>query len=204
MNIQWLGHACFRVEAAGYVIVLDPYADGKVPGLRPLRTDGHEVLSSHGHADHCAPETVTLRSATAPSPFSITRVESAHDDSGGTKRGMNTIHVLEAEGLRFSHLGDLGSLLSSGQIAAIRPVDAIAIPVGGHYTIDARTARQVADALAPRVVIPMHYRSDAFGFDVLDTLDAFLALCRDVRVYEGDTLALQADTPRQTAVLQYL
>ena len=33
MKITWLGHSCFKVESDGYSAVLDPYADGSVPGL---------------------------------------------------------------------------------------------------------------------------------------------------------------------------
>ena len=44
----------------------------------------------------------------------------------------------------------------------LKHLDAILIPVGGYYTIDAAQAKAVVDDLAPRVVIPMHYRSDHF------------------------------------------
>ena len=88
-------------------------------------------------------------------------------------------------------------------LAALRGVDALLLPVGGHFTIDAKTAKAVADAVGPRVVVPMHYRLGGMGFDVIGTLDAYTALCDDVRYYEGDTLTLAPDTPAQTAVLTY-
>ena len=37
MKLTWLGHSCFTVESQGYRIVLDPYQDGSVPGLAPIR-----------------------------------------------------------------------------------------------------------------------------------------------------------------------
>lgn len=32
------------------------------------------------------------------------------------------------------------------------------LPVGGYYTMDAPMAKQVADVLHARVILPMHYR----------------------------------------------
>ena len=49
MKITWLGHSCFKVETRGYVIVLDPYEDGSVPGCEAVRETADEVLCSHEH-----------------------------------------------------------------------------------------------------------------------------------------------------------
>lgn len=109
MKLTWLGHSCFRVEYDDYAIVLDPYAPGSVPGLAPLDVEADEVLCSHEHGDHGYRAAVRLRPARRPSPFSVTRVASAHDDRGGSLRGPNTVHVLEAGGVRAAHLGDLAA-----------------------------------------------------------------------------------------------
>lgn len=200
MIITWHGHSCFRLEAGGYSIVLDPYTG--VPGLAPLRLEANEALASHQHDDHNHMEAVTLLPG-GPSPFHVTRVPSSHDDAGGAARGANTIHVLAAEGIRAAHLGDLGTALEDAQIDAIGPLDALMIPVGGHYTIDAQTAKTIVDALSPTVVIPMHYRGDTFGFDVIAPLADFLALAEDIRHYDTNAITVTKETPRQTAVLSY-
>lgn len=201
MLIQWLGHSCFRVEADGYAVVFDPYEDGSVPGLAPLRTSADAVFCSHDHHDHGARSLVTLSGQDCP--LSVDTVSSYHDDKLGLLRGKNTIHILSAEGMRLVHLGDLGHRLSGKALAAVKGADALLIPVGGHFTIDAATAKKVADDIGARVVIPMHYRLGDMGYDVIGTLDAYTALCSDVKYYEGDTLALAKDTPSQTAVLTY-
>ena len=203
MTIQWLGHSCFKRSSSGHSIVLDPYADGKVPGLRPLRVEANEVFCSHGHDDHGAAELVAILKPEAPSRFAITKVESAHDNEGGKLRGLNTIHVLEENGIRAAHMGDLGAMLTPGQIAAIGPLDVMMIPVGGHYTVDAAVAKTICDALAPTVVIPMHYRSDAFGFDVIAPLDDFLSLMDHVVDYDGDTVDVTRGMEKQVVVLRY-
>ena len=172
MKLTWLGHSCFAVESGGYRVVLDPYYVESYP---PLHTSANEVLCSHHHRDHDFVEAVEL-TPRGGSPFTVETVQAFHDDQGGALRGTNTIHVLAAEGLRVVHLGDLGHELSGEQLAPLRSCDALLIPVGGFYTIDAETARRVADAIAPRVIVPMHYRHGSHGYDVIATAEDFLRL----------------------------
>lgn len=204
MKLKWLGHACFVAESEGYSIAIDPYGDGAVPGLRPLLIEANEVLSSHNHHDHDAVSVVRLVEG-EKSPFTIARIESAHDDQGGRLRGKNTIHVLEAGGVRIAHLGDLGAPLTDEQIQKIGKLDALLIPVGGYYTIDAGQARAMADILSPTVTIPMHYRANrSEDDDVIAPIEAFTRLYDDeVRYLPGDTIVITKDMPRQIAVLQY-
>lgn len=201
MKLIWHGHSCFTVETAVGTAAIDPYIDGMVPGLAPLRLTADAVFCSHGHDDHNAVDKVTL-SGREPG-FSVRTIPCFHDEVRGLRRGRNTIHVLEAEGMRVAHLGDLGHKLNSRVLAELRGVDALLIPVGGFFTIDAGTADAVANAVGPRVVIPMHYRMGGMGFPQTSELEAFTALRSDVVLYETNTLELTADTPAQTAVLRY-
>lgn len=202
--ITWLGHACFKIESKGYAIVLDPYADNYVPGLSKLRVTANKVLCSHQHDDHAYVDAVKIVNPDAPCPFSIKTVPCPHDDEGGKRRGMNLIHILEADGLRVAHFGDIGCMLNDEQIAEIGRLDAAILPVGGYYTIDAQQAKELVDKLNPKVVIPMHYRSDIFGFSNIGTVWEFTKLCDDVVEYDGDMLVLDRNTTKHTAVLQYI
>ena len=74
MKITWLGHSCFTVKSQGYKIVLDPYKDGSIPGLAPVREEADQVLCSHGHGDHCGTECVSLRQG-GPSPFTVETID---------------------------------------------------------------------------------------------------------------------------------
>ena len=201
MRIIWNGHSCFTLEAAGGTVVVDPYLDGSVPGLEPLRLKADAVYCSHGHRDHGGEEVVALTGGRPE--IDVETLNTWHDDQQGAQRGPNTIHIFRAEGLTAAHLGDLGCELEPEQLEALKGLDALMIPVGGFYTIDAKQAKALADRLQPRVVIPMHYRGESFGYDVIGPLEDYLDLCNDVVRYPGNVLVLDKDTPRQTAVLTY-
>jgi L-ascorbate metabolism protein UlaG (beta-lactamase superfamily) len=64
-------------------------------------------------------------------------------------------------------------VLTAEQVAEIDGVDVLLIPVGGVSTIDAVQAAQIVRQLEPKVVIPMHYKTDALKRE-LETADRFL------------------------------
>lgn len=202
MKLIWHGHSCFTLESGEGRVVFDPYQEGSVPGLSlpPLSAD--LVLCSHEHRDHGARDAVTL-TGRAPA-IQVEELSTFHDPEGGALRGSDTIHIVTAEGLRLAHLGDLGCELEPEQIDRLRGLDVLLIPVGGYYTIHAGQAAALAGELAPRIVVPMHYRGAGFGYEVIGPVEDFLALRNDVMRYEGDSLEITAQTPGQTAVLTYL
>lgn len=185
------------LEQDGYKIVTDPYTG--VEGYPPLRTSAHEVVCSHHHFDHDAVDCVELLPG-MESPFAIREVGTCHDDQGGALRGANTIRVFTAGGVSVAHLGDLGHQLTAEQLAAIGPVDAVLVPVGGVYTVDAQGAKQVCDAIGAKCVVPMHYRHDPYGLPNVAGVEDFLALWPQpaVRRLEGPSLELR---PRLSGVL---
>ncbi len=104
--------------------------------------------------------------------------------------------------MKLVHFGDIGCMPGELVLEKLRGADAVMIPVGGHYTVDAAGAKAILDEVKPRVTIPMHYRSECFGFDVLGTVDGFLELCEAEPVrYDGNVLELTPETPRQIALL---
>ncbi len=201
MRIQWHGHSCFQVTCEGYSVVFDPYGNRTVPGYKPLHLQADAVFCSHEHSDHNARHVVKLSGRQCP--LKVEELASFHDDQNGSLRGPNRIHILHGEGMRLVHLGDLGHPLSGSALESVRGADALLIPVGGYFTIDAPTAKAVVDAAGARVVFPMHYRLGNTGFDVLGSLDAFTSLCNHVNFCESDSFDLQPDTPSQTVVLTY-
>ena len=58
-------------------------------------------------------------------------------------------------------MGDIGHLLSDEQRASIGRVDVALVPVGGYYTIAVEKVDALIAQVSPKVVIPMHYRTEA-------------------------------------------
>ncbi len=201
MKLTWYGHSCFMIESRAGRVVFDPYADGSVPGLtlKPLTAD--LVLCSHGHADHAGEDKVTLTGE--QTDYTVETLGCWHDDANGQKRGENLIRIVSGGGARVCHLGDVGHMLSKGQIKAIGHVDTLLIPVGGFYTIDAATARELADAIDAQLVIPMHYRGEGFGYDVIETVQPFLDLTKNVEFVDGSSIELPDFGAPRTVVLKF-
>ena len=204
VNITWLGHACFRLSYKGRSVVLDPYGDGTVPGLEPLRVKADDVLCSHGHSDHNAKQLVERNPLVSTAPeYRVDSYVAPHDHHMGEKRGMTWVRVFRFGEMKVAHLGDLGCVPEEGLLKILENCDAMLIPIGGFYTIDPGQARVLVEEVKPRVVIPMHYRSDTFGFDVLARAEDYVALCCDAVPYPGNVIEITADTPAQTAVLTF-
>lgn len=179
MEIIWYGHACFRLhERGGPYIVTDPYDDSIGYTLPSLRAD--IVTVSHGHSDHNYVQGVrgNPKVLNGPGEYEIqevfiTGIPTFHDQKQGEERGKNTVFLFDFDGLTICHLGDLGHMLSQPQVEALGSVDALLIPVGGVYTIDAALAAEVVSLLEPRVVVPMHYKTKPLDLP-LSTVDPFL------------------------------
>ncbi|KPK48888.1 MAG: hypothetical protein AMK72_05845 [Planctomycetes bacterium SM23_25] len=168
MKVKWLGHACFLLTSEGGLrIITDPYTPG-VFGLEyasPAET-ADIVTVSHDHADHNNvaavkgnPQVVQGVGSHQAKGIQFKGVATAHDESSGKERGSNTIFCFTLDGINVCHLGDLGHDLSDQTAADIGDVDVLLIPVGGNFTIDAAVANTVCKTLAPKVVIPMHFKN---------------------------------------------
>lgn len=203
LELRWLGHACFEVKYREYTVVIDPFEDDYVPGFGCLDVAADLVLCSHDHGDHGAAYVVAPLEG-HENPFDITGIETFHDPKGGTLRGLSTIHILQADGLRIAHFGDIGCALTPEQAEELKNLDVAMIPVGGFYTIGPEEAMALIDQIKPKVVIPMHYRMGGVGLPAVAELDDFLALVKDPVHYPGNTIVIREDTKPQVAVLKFL
>ncbi len=174
MKITWLGHSTFKIGSEK-TIIIDPHAPQF--GAMPADLIADIVTVSHAHHDHnyiagvggnlqiidstgehVISGDASLHGETSPE-IEITGVATFHDNEQGQKRGGNIVFIYEIEGLRISHLGDLGHLLNEDQLSQIGPVDILMIPVGGFFTIDSTQAVEVVKQIQPKIVLPMHYKT---------------------------------------------
>jgi len=179
MKIKWLGHASFVITSeAGTRIITDPYATKEDLRYGEISESADIVTVSHEHTDHNNVAAVggkpeVVRGSAKVKGIEFRGIPSYHDEAGGSKRGKNTIICFEVDGIRVCHLGDLGHQLSDKQASELGRIDILLIPVGGYYTVDAKVATQVCNQLKPRVIIPMHYRTDKCTFPIA-VVDEFL------------------------------
>jgi len=184
MKIKYLGHSAFVLTTnEGTRIVLDPYQagayDGAV-GYPPITETAEIVLLSHDHPDHGyakavkgKPQVISSAGSRSVKEVKVTGLSTFHDESRGSQRGKNIVFTVEADGLRVTHLGDLGHMLSEKEVEQIGQPDVLLVPVGGFFTIDASTATKTAERLSARIVIPMHYKTECCGFPIAP-VDGFL------------------------------
>lgn len=179
MKIKWLGHASFMITSdTGIKIITDPYATGEKLNYGEIKESADIVTVSHGHGDHNNVAAVRGNPEVVRGTATVKGVEfrglpTYHDDAEGQQRGENTIFCFEVDGIRVCHLGDLGHPLDDKQVTELGSVDILLIPVGGYYTIDARVATEVCNQLKPRVIIPMHYKTDKLAYPIAG-VDEFL------------------------------
>ncbi len=199
MKITWHGHSCFTIETAQGSVTVDPFQDNYVPGCGVIRPVSDAVFCSHGHGDHHGVEAVQLTGK--PCGVTVETISTWHDEVQGAKRGDNLVHIFSAEGMSVVHLGDLGCGLTEEQITKLSSTDVLLVPVGGFYTIDAAQAMQIVKQISPRVIIPMHYRGEGFGFDTIAPVDDFLSLwAGTVKVLDRSNVEVTPDTPAQVIV----
>ena len=105
---------------------------------------------------------------------------------------------------KVAHMGDLGCRPEEDQMQQLKGMDVILIPVGGFYTIDGEQAASLILQLMPRIVVPMHFRGETFGFDVIRPVDDFLNLQDNVTMAGCSVLELPGQYENGTVVLEPL
>jgi L-ascorbate metabolism protein UlaG (beta-lactamase superfamily) len=177
LDVTWLGHGCFRMRGRNAAVVTDPYPPAI--GLKLQRMDADLVTVSHEHDNHNYTQAVReAYEIRGPGEYEVAGVSvigfpTYHDAEKGAKAGRNTVYLIEIDGVRVCHLGDLGHRLDDTDAETVASVDVLLVPVGGRTAINAVQAAEVVRQLEPRYVVPMHYAIPGLKVD-LDPIDRFL------------------------------
>ncbi len=208
MQITWLGHASFKIIAAGKIIYIDPYA-----GNYDEKAD--VILVTHEHFDHFSREKIGLILDDHTQIFSSTNVASQINGAVGMKpgdtkeafgigitavqayntnkrfhpKGMGIGFVIEAEGKKIYHAGDTDKIPEMKYIKA----DVALLPVSGTYVMTAKEAVEAVKDIKPKIAVPMHYGVVA---GTVDDAELFKELVEK----ETDTKAVVIEEGRKIVV----
>ncbi len=185
MRITWYGHAAFLVETQGVRIILDPFRSPDSGGYEPideaadLVVVSHENDRYHSHLGQIVPPFEVLRALDFPlggvSRFGITFEAIPVYESPEKKAGDEvTIIHFRSESLHVVFLGDLGHSLEPSELEPLRSADVVLIPAGGPPTIDFPAIPPLLEAIGPKLVLPMHYKTPKINLKI-QPLETFLA-----------------------------
>lgn len=177
MEITFIGHSCFKIKGKEVTLVTDPCDRSTGYSLGEL-TAGIVTLS-HNHPGHNnragvggSPKIISRPGEYEIGGVFVTGIGTFHDADQGVSRGKNIAYLIKMDDIRLCHLGDLGHLLTPSQIEDLGSIDILFIPVGGVSTINGKAAAEMVKLLGPKVIIPMHYRTEAVSR--LEPADSFL------------------------------
>ena len=186
-KITWFGHASFKIEIGGRIILIDPWFDGNPASpIKASEIDRADIVYvTHDHGDHLgdALNICKRTNATFVSTFELGNYASENGvkdviglNIGGCaevkgvkiymvqafhtcSRGSPTGVVVEAEGKIVYHAGDTGLFGDMKLIGQLYKLDVALLPIGGFYTMGALEAAEAVRLLKPKAVIPMHYKT---------------------------------------------
>jgi L-ascorbate metabolism protein UlaG (beta-lactamase superfamily) len=102
------------------------------------------------------------------------------------EKGMaaHRIFRFEIEGMHLAHLGALNRSLTDAELAELKNIDILMVPVGGERVLTPKLASEVIEQLEPSVVIPMTYSIEGLK----EKLGAVGAFCKVLGVCQRETV----------------
>ncbi|PIR69555.1 MAG: hypothetical protein COU47_02260 [Candidatus Niyogibacteria bacterium CG10_big_fil_rev_8_21_14_0_10_46_36] len=170
MIITSYGLSCFKITSGERAVAFDP--PSKKSSLKSPYFQTDMVLVSHDHDDHNGKEVLHGKNDEAPfvidgpgeyeyKDISVLGVSSFHDDAEGKKEGKNTMYRMRFEDVILLHMGDFGEKTLRNQTKEkLGEIDVLFLPIGGKTVLDAESAAKIANAIEPRIIIPMHYDNE--------------------------------------------
>jgi L-ascorbate metabolism protein UlaG (beta-lactamase superfamily) len=184
MRITWYGHAAFLIETGGMRVILDPYRSPDSGGYEPIDDPADVVVVSHendryhSHLGQIVPPFEVIRALEVPPEgrdFRGLRFETVHVFESAERRPEDEVTIVhfKAEGMHLVFLGDLGHPLTEAEIAPLLGAEIVLAAAGGAPTIDLDDLAGLLDAIGPRLILPMHYKTPKINLNI-QPVDRFL------------------------------
>lgn len=174
MQIIWYGHSCFIIKTSnGKRILIDPFYN--FLGYRNDFPKCDIVTMSHSHLAHSYLNFANYKTKVINSSgnfnlkyINITGIETFHDNCKGLRRGYNIIFLFKFDNFSICHLGDLGHIPCESILKKLKNIDILFIPIGGHFTLDSNDAFKLCSIINPKLIIPMHYKTNTLKINLDD------------------------------------
>ncbi len=175
MEIFWLGHSCFRLRGRDATVVTDPCPPSTGYRIGKLTADVVTISQNVPERSYLQGFSGEPKVLNGPGEYEvsgvlITGVRTDHERKEGPR---NTAYVLDIDDLRVCHLGAMSRVPTGDDVEVLSGVDVLLIPVGGGQTLGAAAAAEAVSLLEPRIIIPMHYKTEVSTGD-LEQVDRFL------------------------------
>ena len=215
MRITWYGHAAFLIETGDLRIILDPYRSPDSGGYEPIAEPADVVVVSHendryhSHLGQIVPPFETIRALELPpegAVFRSIRFQAIHVFESPERLPEDEVTMVhfKSEGLHVAFLGDLGHPLCDEELAPLRGADIVLAAAGGKPTIDVNDLARLLEAIGPRIVIPMHFKTPKINLNIAP-LEEFLTAMGDGPVVRPDAASIEITRsslpPRRTIVV---
>lgn len=186
MRITWYGHAAFLIEAEGRRIILDPFRSPDSGGYEPIDESADLVVVSHendryhSHLGQIRPPFQVLKALEIPPEGAIAcgiRFETVRVFETPERKPEDEVTIVHfrTEGLHLVFLGDLGHPLEPAELAPLKGADIVLAATGGPPTITLAELSPLLEAIAPRLVLPMHYKTPRINLNI-QPIDRFVEL----------------------------
>jgi L-ascorbate metabolism protein UlaG (beta-lactamase superfamily) len=201
MRITWYGHAAFLVETDGLRIILDPFRSPDSGGYEPIAEPADLVVVSHendryhSHLGQIVGSFDVVRALELPPDGAVVRgirFESVHVYESPERLPEDEVTIVHfrADDLHVVFLGDLGHRLSEDELAPLLGADIVMAAAGGPPTIDFPEIPALLDAIGPRVILPMHYKTPKINLNI-QPLERFLEVLPGDKVERPGTSSIE-------------
>jgi len=187
-SIEWLGHDCFRIIAAGKTLYIDPF------NIQTNSRKADFIFVTHEHFDHCSiddirkiatPETVIIIIPQCQSKISKLNFKKFVLVEPNKKYSVDSLNFqtipaynidkFRSHNISFhpksdNHVGFIISIAGKNiyhagdtdatpEMLNLKNIDIALVPVSGTYTMTAEEAANAVNTFRPKLAIPMHYAS---------------------------------------------
>jgi L-ascorbate metabolism protein UlaG (beta-lactamase superfamily) len=132
------------------------------------------MLQTHTHPDHSdsdytfsydVPKLMSKKGELTVGDFNMYTIPSSHSNDTIVEDGSNVIVVVEVDGLRIAHMGDVGqSKLTEDQLEHLGTIDIAFMQFENSYSdmsLQNEKGFTMIEQLNPTIVIPTHYSDNA-------------------------------------------